>query len=49
MKNKNYYKKQKFNLNEKKENIICSLYEIENFICTLKKVCKGIKLYKILK
>ncbi len=33
--------KNKFNLN--------SLYEIENFLCNFKNICKGIKLYKILK
>ena len=49
MNNKNCEKKEKFNLKEKKENVICSLFEIENFLCNIKKICNGIKLYKILK
>ena len=49
MNNKNCEKKEKFNLKEKKENVISSLFEIENFLCNIKKICNGIKLYKILK
>jgi hypothetical protein len=49
MKNKPCTKKEKFNFKEKKENVVCSLFEIENFLCKVKKVCTGIKLYKILK
>ena len=49
MSNKPCYKKEKFNFKKKKENVVCSLFEIENFLCKIKKVCNGIKLYKILK
>ena len=49
MNNKPCYKKGKFSLIEKKENAISSLFEIENFLCKIKKVCNGIRLYKMLK
>ena len=49
MNNKPSCKKEKFNLKHKKENVVCSLFEIEDFLCKIKKVCNGIKLYKILK
>lgn len=32
---------------EKKENLICSLHQVENFLCNFKKIVKGIKLYHI--
>lgn len=41
--------KNKFDFNCKKENAINSLYEVEHFLCSLKKVCNTINLYKILK
>ena len=37
------------NFNQKKENTICSLYEVENFLCNFKNFTKYIKLYNILK
>lgn len=49
MNNKPSCKKEKFNLKQKKENVVCSLFEIEDFLYKIKKVCNGIKLYKILK
>ena len=42
-------KKNAFNFNEKKENTICSLYEVENFLCALQKTLKCFKLYSIFK
>ncbi len=47
--NNNYEKKEKLNLKEKKENTIHSLFEVEHFLCNLKNICKGIKLYQIIK
>ena len=48
-KSKQPVKKEKFNLKNKKENIVCSLFEVEKFLCNFKNVIKGVKLYKILK
>ncbi len=42
-------KKEKFNFKEKKENTVHSLFEVENFLCDFQKICKGIKLYGILR
>ncbi len=42
-------KKKKFDFKHKKENAINSLYEVEHFLCDLKKVCNITQLYKILK
>lgn len=42
-------KKEKFNFKEKKENTVHSLFEVEHFLCNLKNVCKGLKLYSIMK
>lgn len=47
--NNNNLIKNKFNFKQKKENTICSLYEVENFLCNFKNFVKSIKLYKILK
>lgn len=41
--------KKTFNFKNKKESIVCSLFEVENFLCNFKKIFNGIKLYKILK
>lgn len=50
MENKdNNYKKKKFDFKSKKENAINSLFEVEHFLCNIKKVCNTIDLYKILK
>lgn len=46
---KSNIKKEKFNFNEKKENTVHSLFEVEHFLCNFKNICKGIKLYKILR
>ena len=43
------HKKNKFNLKQKKENTICSLYEVENFLRNFNNFFKSIKLYKLLK
>ncbi len=45
----NCEKKEKLNLKEKKENTIHSLFEVEHFLCNFKNICKGIKLYQIIK
>ena len=42
-------KKEKFNFKEKKENTVHSLFEVEHFLCDFKNICKGLKLYKILR
>lgn len=46
---KSNIKKEKFNFNEKKENTVHSLFEVEHFLCNFKNICKGIKLYQILR
>ena len=48
MENKNFNCNKK-NFKLKKENAINSLFEVEHFLCNLKKICKAIDLYKILK
>lgn len=35
------------NFVQKKENAICSLYEVENFLCNFSKFIKAIKIYNI--
>jgi hypothetical protein len=40
---KNYSNKQGLNLVSKKENAICSLYEVENFLCKCSKALKYFK------
>ena len=42
-------KKKKFDFKCKKENAIKSLFEVEHFLCDMKKICNTIGLYKILK
>ena len=42
-------KKKKIDFKCKKENAINSLFEVEHFLCNLKKVCNTVELYKILK
>lgn len=42
-------KNRKFDFKQKKENAINSLFEVEHFLCDLKKVCNTIGLYKILR
>ena len=42
-------KKKKFDFKCKKENAINSLFEVEHFLCGLKKICNTVGLYKILK
>ncbi len=46
---KNNKKNKKINFAEKKENTICSLFEVEKFLRTGNKIANGIKLFKILK
>lgn len=41
--------KKNFDFKCKKENAINSLYEVEHFLCSLKKVCNITQLYKILR
>ena len=43
------WKKKKFNFKYKNENAINSLFEVEHFLCGLKKICNTVELYKILK
>ncbi len=45
--NCNNCKKQ--NLNEKKENTLNSLFEVEHFLRNFTTICKGLKIYKIIK
>lgn len=42
-------KKKKFDFKHKKENAINSLFEVEHFLCNIKKICNAIDLYKILR
>lgn len=46
---KNNCNKKKFDFKCKKDNVIKSLFEVEHFLCDLKKVCNTVCLYKILK
>ena len=39
----------KTNLNEKKENTLNSLFEVEQFLRNFTTICKGLKIYKIIK
>lgn len=39
----------KIDFSKKKENTICSLFEVENFLCDFKRLINTIKLYHILK
>ncbi len=39
----------KCNKEQKKESIICSLYQIENFLCSFTTACKTFNFYKFLK
>lgn len=41
--------KKNFDFNCKKENAINSLFEVEHFLCDLKKICNTVCLYKILR
>lgn len=41
--------KNKFNFAKKKENTICSLFEVEHFLCDFHKFINTLKLYHILK
>lgn len=41
--------KNKINFAQKKENTICSLFEVEHFLCDCKKLINTLKLYHILK
>lgn len=41
--------KKKFDFKCKKENAINSLFEVEHFLCNLRKICAAFDLYKILK
>ena len=49
MENKKDLKKKKFDFKRKKENTINSLFEVEHFLCNIKKICNTIDLYKILR
>ena len=46
---KKYDKKEKINFALKKENTICSLFEVEKFLRSSTKIIIGIKLFNILK
>ena len=48
MENKSSDKK-KIDFKCKKENAINSLFEVEHFLCDLKRICNTVGLYKILK
>ncbi len=40
---------EKFNFKEKKENTVHSLFEVEHFLCDFQNICKGLKIYKIIR
>ena len=46
---KKYDKKEKINFALKKENTICSLFEVEKFLRSSTKIINGINLFNILK
>ena len=46
---KKYDKKEKINFALKKENTICSLFEVEKFLRSSTQIINGIKLFNILK
>ena len=46
---KKYDKKEKINFALKKENTICSLFEVEKFLRSSTKIINGIKRFNILK
>lgn len=39
----------KISFSQKKENTLCSLYEVENFLCKIQQLSKSLKLYNIFK
>ncbi len=43
--NRNLKPKTSFNFAQKKENTICSLYEVENFLCNFTKALKCYKFF----
>ena len=45
----NYKKKKKVNFKTIKKNTICSLNEVEYFLCDFSQFCKYIKLYNFFK
>lgn len=47
--NTNNKKEKKFNLIQKKDCTICSIKEVEFFLCNLDKAIKSFKFFKILK
>ena len=42
-------KKNKANFSQLKKNTVCSLFEVEHFLCDFKKCSRYIKLFNILK
>ncbi len=44
-----YTPKSNFNFIQKKENTLCSLYQVENFLCQFSKALKCFKLYDFFK
>ena len=42
-------KKHNFDFKKKKENAVNSLFEVEHFLCDIRKICNTIELYKILR
>lgn len=42
-------KKNSFNFSQKKENTICSLHEVESFLCNFQKALKFYKIFCIFK
>lgn len=47
--NRSQKKKEKLNLKKRKDCTICSIKEVEYFLCNLDKAVKSIKIYKFLK
>ena len=41
--------KKKYSFKELKNNATCSLFEVEKFLCSLKKTCSYYNLYKLIK
>ena len=49
LENRKEEKRKKFDFVQRKENAICSLFEVENFLCSLQKVINTFKFYHSIK
>lgn len=47
--NKGCNNESKLNFKAKRDNVVCSLCEVEKFLCQASKVVKGLKIYSLFK